>query len=415
MIAACGQMTATTLEEGPSVWEAAERLAGQAASAGTDLLVLPETTYPAYWLESAARYMQPDIERTGAVLERYSRMAARHSLWLIVGVVEEDRGKLFNSAAVIDRGGRLIGMARKNFLWDCDNRWFAPGESMSVFDSEFGRLGVLICADARAPEIAASLVCGGARFIAQPTAWVNASRVRRTYRNIQTDFLIRARAMEFGVPFLSASKSGREGNHFEYVGQSLIVAADGTELARAPVGGEHLIVAEVEAGEPRAPRLDERTLGRLLGSERSSATPASPTRCRLKLKADADAVAAALEAAGARVARLSSPDLGSFAPGRCAAVDGAQVIVARGRVSDDVFVRSRAAENRVYVITAAEGVQYVVHPEGSVMWRESEWSDEVELDLSIADDKRFTPETDMWQQRRTACYRLQPAPVPCGG
>ena len=73
MIVSCGQMQAMTLAESAGVWQVVERLAGQAAKAGADLLVLPETTYPAYWLKSATRYLQGDIERTPLVLENIAQ------------------------------------------------------------------------------------------------------------------------------------------------------------------------------------------------------------------------------------------------------------------------------------------------------------------------------------------------------
>src|ERR1041385_6041167 len=145
MIAACGQMEATTLDQAASVWSVVERLANLASRANADLLVLPETTYPAYWLESPARYMKPDILRSVEVLKRFSSIARQHRFYLVAGFVEERQGKLYNSAAMFNRTGDLVGIARKNFLWDCDNRWFAPGDSITTVETEFGRVGMLIC------------------------------------------------------------------------------------------------------------------------------------------------------------------------------------------------------------------------------------------------------------------------------
>jgi len=399
-------MTATTMDQAATAWPAVERLAKQAREAGADLLVLPEAVYPAYWLESVERYMQADIERSAAVLARFSKIAAAHRLWLVAGFVEEADGKLYNSAAVIDRSGKLVGTARKNFLWGSDHRWFAPGDAMSVFDTEFGRLGVLICADARVPEIPATLVHDGAELIVQPTAWVNISKVRRTYRNIQPDFLIRARAIEFGVPFVCCSKSGREGTVLEYVGQSLIASADGRVQAQAALGGEELIAAEISPCRPKRLRISPEQRERLLS--RSPAYEASRPggKCGVKVKLIAEGLESQLRAAGARVVRLPAAELDGFAAVRCAALDGVQVVVAEGRLADDTIARARAAENRVFVITASDRAWRVIDPDGTVAWRQGDWSDAVELDLATADLKQFTPETDMWRQRRVECYRF---------
>jgi len=413
MIVSCGQMQAMTLAESAGVWQVVNRLANQAAQAGADLLVLPETTYPAYWLKSATRYMQSDIERTPLVLDRFSKYASRHGFWLVVGFVEESGGKLYNSAAVFDRSGTVVGIARKSFLWDCDNRWFSPAEKLSVFDTEFGRMGVLICADARAPEIAATLACQGAQFMVLPTAWVNASKVRRVYRNIHPDFLIRARAMEFGVPFACVSKSGREGDFLEYVGQSRIVSADGATLAQAEIGGEQLITAEVTPSDPRSVKIADEVRKKLLSPEPPyrAATPGG--RCVIQLRADADAIASSLQSHGARIAMIAASDLSTFAPVRCHALAGVQVVVAKGRLTDDTMARARAAENRVYVIVASEAAQFVIDPDGVVVWRQADDSQELELDLARSDDKQFTPATDLWSQRRVASYRLGELKTAC--
>ena len=406
MIAACGQMTATTMDQAASVWGVVGKLARQAHEAKADLLVLPEATYPAYWLESVERYRRADIERSAAVLARLSKLAAENALWLVAGFVEEEDERLFNSAAVFDRSGKLVGTARKNFLWDCDHRWFAPGEAISTFDTEFGRMGVLICADARMPEIAATLAHDRANLIVQPTAWVNTSKIRRTYRNIQPDFLIRARAMECGVPFVCSSKSGREGTILEYVGQSQIVAGDGTVLAKAAIGGDELIAAQAAPKTPRPLGIADHLRRRLLSPEPPFRAEQPGGRCRIPLKADLSAMAAALARAAARTAKISAADLSGFAAARCAVLDGAQVLLVEGRLMDDTTARARAAENRAFVIVASDKVYKVIDPDGAVAWGEGDWSDTLEVDLGQADMKQFTPETDMWGGRRVGSYRL---------
>jgi predicted amidohydrolase len=403
---ACGQMQALTLEQSPEVWPIVEKLATQAAEAGADLLVLPETTYPAYWLDSPQRYMQDDILRTPAVLERFAALAASRRIWLVVGFVEEQADNLYNSAAVFNRAGKLIHVARKNFLWDCDNRWFTPGDSIRAFDTEFGRIGVLICADCRAPEIAATLVADGATLLVLPTAWVNASKVRRTYRNVHPEFLIRARAMEFGVPFACASKAGREGDLLEYVGQSQIVSPEGKVLAVAPNGGEHLIVADVEPTRGRKLDMNEELTDALMDTSPAFRASAPAGSCTISVRANADDIAATLKAAGVRTATLPAASLQSFAVTRDFALKGVQVLVAKGRVADDAFARARAAENRIFVIVATDTPQFVVDPDGQYAWRQADLGSDLQLDIGKADIKRYTPQTDLWAQRRVECYRL---------
>lgn len=412
MIAACGQMEAVTLDRADTVWPVIDRLAAGAAQAHADLLVLPETTYPAYWLHSMERYMQSDILRSADVLARFSALAKTHGFFLAAGFVEERNGKLYNSAALFDRAGELVGIARKNFLWDCDNRWFAPGDSIAAWDTELGRVGMMICADCRAPEIMATLVADGARMIILPTAWVNASKVRRTYRNVHPEFLIRARAMEFGVPMVCCSKAGREGEFLEYVGQSRVVGADGQTLVEAPTGGEHLIVAEVALGDGRPTDAEDKVRSRIIDGHPAFRAKTPGPKVTISLSSNAESIADSLESSGGRVGRITAAELKSFATARYHALTGAQVVVVSGRVVEESFLRARAAENRVFVVSADNAVQYLVAPDGSVIFREGDWNTALELDLALADVKQYTPETDLWAQRRVECYRLpEPALV----
>ncbi len=390
------------------VWPIVERMASNAATDAIDLLVYPEVAYPSYWFESAERYRQDDIERTAAVLTRFSRLAANHRIWIVAGYVEESGDDLYNSAAVFDRSGNLIGSARKQFMWDCDRIWFTPGEQSSVFETEWGPMGVLICADMRMPEISATLAARGAGFIVQPTAWVNARAFQGTHRNIQPDFLVRSRAMEFGLPFACCSKSGRDGDVMEYVGQSRIVSAAGALLGSAAIGGDELVAAELTPGESppigHAPALNARLLSEAPPFESDTAPPA----CRLLLRRGASHLLDDLRRMGARVESMALSDLSRFGPARALALDGVQVIVAAGPLTEEVHARARAAENRIYLIVAdEESASLVIEPTGLIVWRRLDRLDTLDLDLAQADRKMFTPTTEIWGQRRPSSYQFK--------
>lgn len=408
MIVACGQMIAHRLSEAAGVWPVVERLGAQAAAARVDLLVLPECTYPAYWLGDRNLSAQERLLDTQEVIARFGAIARSNRFWLIVGFVEEDGGRLFNSAAVIDRSGHCVGIARKCFLWDCDNRWFSPAERLSVFDTKLGRIGVMICADGRAPEIAATLAARGAELIVMPTAWVNAARGTGRFENPQADFLIRARAKEFAVPFVCADKSGSEAGAMEYVGQSQIVDADGNVVVKAPIEGEHLIIGEVSPrrATPAAVTDSQRAI---LLREPIAIAPQGEIMVQLDDRSTAASLSEQVERAGGRSAQLSTGDLPSYVPARCAALTGAQLLIVNGAESDELFPRARAMENRVFVVIVDDiGLEMVVEPTGRVLWNRLRGDGLVDpgftLNLALADNKCVTRETDIWQQRRVGCY-----------
>lgn len=410
MRVACAQLDAKSMDAAAEVWPIVESMAGRAESASADLLVFPEVTYPSYWLESRERYCHADIERTASVLDRFSRLAAKHGLWIVAGLVEESGGDLFNSAAIFDRGGRQTGMARKQFMWDCDRTWFTPGAECTVLDTEFGRMGVLICADLRMPEISATLAAKGAQFVVQPTAWVNASRVPGAYRNIQPEFLLAARALEFGLPFISCSKSGRDTPSMGYVGQSRMVDDEGETLATAEIEGDALVVTEVSPSMCRTRPVDARLIEQLMSTEPPFTSEPASLNCDVRLRHGPEDVVRQLQGKGARIARFMAAELDSFAPARLAALNGDQVIVVADSEAPDMrLARARAAENRVFLLCFAGGAMcIVVDPTGAVLWQAGDKAESIQIDVGLSDRKSFTPTTDIWSQRRVACYRFAP-------
>jgi predicted amidohydrolase len=240
-----------------------------AAERRADLVVLPECVWPAYHLgsrQALAAARASGMPTEVKLLEELTRAARSHSLAICAGYLSEQADRLLNRACFIDRHGELLGTHDKCFLWDFDRRWFAPGTGIRPIETEFGPVGIMICADARLPEIPATLAARGARLILQPTAWVNAGSPGHLW-NPQADFLIAARAAEFGLPVASASKWGREGDT-TFVGSSLICDAEGRILSQAPQAETCVLTADVEPGSN--PRV------RITDSEREALLSAVP-------------------------------------------------------------------------------------------------------------------------------------------
>ncbi len=97
-----------------------------------------------------------------------SAWAARHSAWLVLGCTTLVPGGACNTALIFDRMGSIAGTYGKTHLQG-DDRKYVSGRSLSVFPSDFGPFGVMICADRRWPETVRTLALKGARVIFNPT------------------------------------------------------------------------------------------------------------------------------------------------------------------------------------------------------------------------------------------------------
>jgi predicted amidohydrolase len=92
--------------------------------------------------------------------------------YIVAGLIEEDRGKFYNTATLFDRQGNLTGRQRKLTLGDLERRAFnvSPGENWQIFETDFGRLGTPVCIDFWGqPEAARQLVAQKVDLIINPS------------------------------------------------------------------------------------------------------------------------------------------------------------------------------------------------------------------------------------------------------
>lgn len=428
-----------------------ERQVADAAAQRAALVVLPECAFPAYYLESAATYRaawRAGLPGPRDVIDAARGWAATHQVAICLGHIEEDGERLYNTATLIDPDGTVRGQAHKRFLWDFDHRWFTAGDELRPIETSLGRIGVMICADARLPEIPATLVKRGADLLIQPTAWVNTGTPAAPY-NPQPDFMIPARAREFGVPIASASKHGPEGPTL-FVGSSLICDAGGRVIVQAGRRDTNVLVAEVEPGAARTPELTEDERRRLAQPPRPPEDSPAPTRLpELTVLVADEAISATqlevydhmlaqlwdgrheyavlllapnepAEAAGLHhavvlggpaeglrycgaiaIGSVSAADAARFAPIRCLALDGAHAVVVFGEGVTEQVLRTRALENRIYIIAYDRPPVRIYAPSGRRVQQVG-----VPLKMTETVDKCVAPQTDILHGRRPAQYDL---------
>lgn len=264
---ACAQLVARDIHESERALEEALAAVAEGAASGADLVVLPECSYPAYVL--ADPVVVPRIRPDAEVEQAFAAAARERAIWIAVGLAQSwrpgGRGAL-NAAILFGPDGEVRLRAAKRFLWDFDRRWFAPGVRADPIPwpdaagDDAGSVGMLVCADARMPEIARSLAVGGARLILDPTAWVATGREATSLSNPQPEYLMSVRAFENGVWIAAADKVGMERGALVYAGRSCVIAPDGSVAAMASSDEPEVIWADVDlsaAAGPPVPRRPE--------------------------------------------------------------------------------------------------------------------------------------------------------------
>ena len=253
------QLRAFGLADHEAAWEELLHRLDEAAEGEPDLVVLPEASYPAYYLHSRETYeaagVLPDEEVERAIAER----AARHGFAIAAGlVIGERNGGLLNAAVLFARDGRVVARQPKRFLWHFDRRWFTPGSSGAPIDLDAARLGLFLCADGRVPEITRGLALGGAELLVDCTAWVSSGRDRAALSNPQVDYMLAARAIENGVWIAAADKVGTEAGTIVYAGRSGVVDPQGRWRVQAPSSEPGIVHATIDLAEAAGPRVAPR-------------------------------------------------------------------------------------------------------------------------------------------------------------
>lgn len=157
--------------------ETAERMVREAAASGAQVILLPELFENRYFCQERNYNFYKlalRLEENPAVC-RFRRVAQELRIVLPVSFFERDGNATYNSAAMIDADGSVLGVYRKTHIPDDhfyqEKFYFTPGNTgFRVWDTAFGKIGVGICWDQWFPEAARCMALMGAQLLLYPTA-----------------------------------------------------------------------------------------------------------------------------------------------------------------------------------------------------------------------------------------------------
>ncbi len=168
-------------------------LIADAARQRADLVCLPESlTYCGTGLAF------PDVAEPipGPSTKYFGRLAKKHNLYIVAGLTERVDNVIYNTAVLIGPQGELAGKYRKVCLPREEiEAGITPGHEYPVFDTRFGKVGLMVCWDVHFPEVARGLSNRGAEVIAMPIWGGN-------------PVLARARAIENQIYLVSSTYTG---------------------------------------------------------------------------------------------------------------------------------------------------------------------------------------------------------------
>ena len=193
-------------------------LVAEAAKQRADLIVLPETlTY--YGLRKT--YAECAEPVPGPSTDYFGKLAKEHNLYIVAGLIEREGRLIYNVAALVGPDGEFMGKYRKVALPRSEIAGgITPGSEYPVFDTRFGKLGMMVCYDGFFPEVARELSNRGAEVIAWPVWGCNpvlaAARacenhiylVSSTYEPPERNWILTAVWGHDGMPLVQAKEWG---------------------------------------------------------------------------------------------------------------------------------------------------------------------------------------------------------------
>jgi predicted amidohydrolase len=219
-----------------------------ASSKGAKIIVFPECAITGYCFSSLEESLSIAEPILGPSTREISSLCIELGVYTIIGLLESEGEKCYNASALVGPSG-FIGKYRKIHLPHLGvDRFVNRGDQpMKVFETEVGKLGMIICFDVRMPESARVLTLLGAESIMLPTNWPKGAELVPKY-------MINTRAYENRVNFVAVNRVGKE-RSFQFIGQSKIVDYSGKTLAEASSSKEEIIFATINLEEAKKKRV----------------------------------------------------------------------------------------------------------------------------------------------------------------
>src|SRR4029077_4527258 len=258
-------------------------LADEASRQGARLALFPEAFVSAYprgvdfravvgarteeGREDLRRYWESSVDVPGPAVDDLARAARRNNIYLVIGVVERDRGTLYCSDLFFAPDGHFLGKHRKvmptgseRLVWG-----FGDGSTMPVFETPLGRLGAVICWENYLPLMRAAMYAKGIEIYCAPTADARDSWIA-SMRHIAVEgrcFVLSCNQFNRRRDFPPDYRSifGENPDTIVCRGGSCNVDLFGNFLAGPNTEGEAILIAEIDRAQLVRRKYDLRCAG----------------------------------------------------------------------------------------------------------------------------------------------------------
>jgi N-carbamoylputrescine amidase len=227
----------------------------KAAKKGAKIVCLHELFRSQYFCQTEDTSLFKLAETIpGPSTEALAKVARQNKIVIVASLFEKRAAGVYhNTAVILDANGKIAGKYRKMHIPDdplyYEKFYFTPGDlGFKTHDTEFGKVGALVCWDQWFPEAARLTALSGSQFLFYPTAigWLpNEKDETNLAQHAAWETIQRAHAIANGVFVAVANRVGREGQ-LNFWGQSFVADPFGRVIARASADQEEILLADCD-------------------------------------------------------------------------------------------------------------------------------------------------------------------------
>jgi predicted amidohydrolase len=215
-----------------------------AADQGADLILFPEVQltefFPQYPGQDVSEY---GIELDSDIVAAFQNACRQHHIAAVPNLYLRENGKFYDASLFIDRTGTVVGIQKMVHIAQAEQfyeqDYYAPSDTgFQVFDTDWGKIGIVVCFDRHYPESIRTETLMGAELILIPTVNTKSEPLE------MFEWEVRVQAFQNTVAIAMCNRVGMEGE-MVFAGESLLTDANGNVVVKAD-DTEQLIIAELD-------------------------------------------------------------------------------------------------------------------------------------------------------------------------
>lgn len=234
----------------------ANRLVREARAAGGEIVLLPELFETLYFCQEKIddHFQYATVLEQNQAVSHFQQVARELQVVLPVSFFEKAETGYYNSVAIIDADGRVLGIYRKTHIPDGpgyeEKYYFQPGDTgFKVWDTRYAKIGVGICWDQWFPEAARCMALQGAELLCYPTAIGSEPVQVDVDSQSHWQLCMQGHAAANIMPVVAANRVGTEispNSRLAFYGSSFITNEIGQKITEADRASETIIYAHFD-------------------------------------------------------------------------------------------------------------------------------------------------------------------------